>query len=554
MTMFLALATLLGCAKLAAELMQKIGQPSILGEISVGIFLGPTVLGHYRPQIYQALFPSTGNLPIVLDTVTTLGVVFFLLIAGLEIDLRSIFRQGKSALLVSFFGVIVPFAFGFGAAGLFPRFLGAAPGADRLIFALFVGTALSISALPVIAKILMDLNLLRTEMGTVVMSSAMFDDLVGWILFSMVLGMMNAGPEHSVEGVKRTILLVFIFAGLALTVVRWLIDKILPVIQAHTSWLGGVLGFIFTLTLAGAAFAEFAGIHAVFGAFIVGISVGESTHLRKRTSEHIHSIVTNVFAPFFFASIGLRTNFIARFDGKRTLTLIGVACLGKLLGAGWGASIGGMDRRTSWGVGLAMNARGAMEMILGLLALQAGLIRERMFVALVVMALVTSLISAPAMRFIIGRKRSLSLKDVVTSKLFIPSLSAQTRQGALRQLCDLAAPTVGNVSDRFLRLVWDREQFWPSGWEHGLAVPYARVRGLPHPLVVVGKSGDGLDFDARDGKPARLIILILTPDNQSQNDLLADAGELFSTKEAIDRAVGAGNWLEFIAALNAPVM
>src|SRR6202007_506989 len=177
MAMFIALATLLGCAKIAAELMQKIGQPPILGEISVGIFLGPTVLGHYRPHLYGTLFPATGNLPIVLDTVTTLGVVFFLLSAGLEIDLRSIFRQGRSAIAVSFCGVIIPFVFGFAAAGLFPRFLGAGEGADRLIFALFVGTALSISALPVIAKILMDLNLLRSEMGTVVMSSAMFDDL-----------------------------------------------------------------------------------------------------------------------------------------------------------------------------------------------------------------------------------------------------------------------------------------------------------------------------------------------------------------------------------------
>src|SRR5271163_1139776 len=214
MTMFIALAVLLGAAKLAGEIMQKLDQPSVLGEIMVGILLGPTVLGHFKPGLYAFIFPATGNLPIVLETVTTLGVVFFLLTAGLEIDLRSIYRQGRSALLVSFFGVVIPFAFGFGAAGLFPRFLGAAPGADRLIFALFVGTALSISALPVIAKILMDLNLLRTEMGTVVMSSAMFDDLVGWILFSMVLGMMNSG-SHSLDGVKRTVLLVAAFTVLA---------------------------------------------------------------------------------------------------------------------------------------------------------------------------------------------------------------------------------------------------------------------------------------------------------------------------------------------------
>jgi Kef-type K+ transport system membrane component KefB/mannitol/fructose-specific phosphotransferase system IIA component (Ntr-type) len=552
MHMFIALAVLLGAAKLAGELMQKLDQPSVLGEIMAGILLGPTLLGHFKPELYAFIFPATGNLPIALETVTTLGVVFFLLIAGLEIDLRSIFRQGKSALSVSFFGVIIPFAFGFAAAGLFPSFLGAAAGADRLIFALFVGTALSISALPVIAKILMDLNLLRSEMGTVVMSSAMFDDLVGWILFSMILGMMN-GSGASMDGVKRTIILVIAFVVLALTVVRWLIDKLLPHIQAHTSWPGGVLGFIFTLTLAAAAFAEYAGIHAVFGAFIIGIAVGESTHLRKRTSELIHGIVTNVFAPFFFASIGLRTNFVANFNLPITATVIGVACIGKLLGAGMGARLGGMDRRTSWGVGLAMNARGAMEMILGLLALQLGLIRETMFVALVIMALFTSLVSAPAIKFLIGRRRTITLKDTVNAKFFFPALKSQTKQQVLQEMCIAAADAVSNSPERFVRLVQERERVTTSGWENGLAVPHARVNGLLEPLVIVGRVAQGIDFDARDGKPARLIILILTGDNQSQHDLLLDAGELFSRKEAIEQALHAETFVELVAALNAPV-
>jgi Kef-type K+ transport system membrane component KefB/mannitol/fructose-specific phosphotransferase system IIA component (Ntr-type) len=553
MTMFLSLAVLLGAAKLMGELMQKLGQPSVLGEIMAGILLGPTVLGHFKPGIYAAVFPSQGHLPMVLEAITTLGVVFFLFTAGLEIDLRSIFRQGKSALLVSIFGVIVPFALGFGSAGLFPHFLGAGDGADHLIFALFVGTALSISALPVIAKILMDLNLLRTEMGTIVMSSAMFDDLVGWILFSMILGMMNAGSHSAGGGLKRTIILVFAFVGLTLTLGRWLIDKLIPWIQAHTTWPGGVLGFTFTLTLASAAFAEFAGIHAVFGAFIVGIAVGESTHFRARTSEHIHEIVTNVFAPFFFASIGLRTNFAVNFNLKLTIIVVVVACVGKLLGAGGGARLSGMDRRTSWGVGLAMNARGAMEMILGLLALQYGLIRETMFVALVVMALFTSLVSAPAIHFLIGRRRSLTLKDVVTSKLFLPDIPARTKHELLELMCTLAAESVSNAPERLLRLVWERERVAASGWENGLAVPNARVNGLLHPIVMVGRSKSGFDFNARDGKPAKLIVMILTGDHQSQLDLLSDAGELFSRKEAIDQALNAETFVELVAALNAPV-
>lgn len=552
LTMFLALGTLLGAAKIAGELMQKIDQPSVLGEILAGILLGPTVLGHFKPHIYEALFPATGSTPLVMEGVTTLGVVFFLLAAGLEIDLRSIFRQGKSALLVSLCGVVIPFAFGLGAAGLFPTFFGAQPQADRLVFALFVGTALSISALPVIAKVLIDLNLLRSEMGTIVMSSAMFDDLVGWILFSMILGMMNAG-EHTLGGVKRTILLVLVFAVLALTLGRWLIDKLLPRIQAHTSWPGGVLGFIFTLTLFAAAFAEYAGIHAVFGAFIAGIAIGESNHLRARTREQIHEIVTNVFAPFFFASIGLRTNFVTNFNLGITLTIIVVACVGKLVGAGGGARLSGMDRRTSWGIGLAMNARGAMEMILGLLALQYGLIRETMFVALVVMALLTSMLSGPSLNFLIRKRRTVRLKDVVSNRLYFPNIDRRTKRDVLQQMCSAAAESVSNSPERFFRLVWEREEVAPSGWQDELAVPHARIDGLTKPIVVLGKVSQGVDFEARDGKPARLVILILTEDNQTQNDLLRDAGELFTRQDATQRVLNAHNFVEVVAALNAPV-
>src|ERR1700761_6120783 len=155
MIMFLALAVILGSAKIMGEIMRKLNQPSVLGEILAGILLGPTVFGHFQPQLYDTIFPATGNLPIVIETITTLGVVLFLLTAGLEIDLRSIFRQGRSAILVSSLGVIIPFAFGCSAAWFFPEFFHASQRADLRIFALFVGTALSISALPVIAKILM---------------------------------------------------------------------------------------------------------------------------------------------------------------------------------------------------------------------------------------------------------------------------------------------------------------------------------------------------------------------------------------------------------------
>lgn len=551
MVVFLALAALLASAKFAGELVKKFNQPAVLGEILAGIVLGPTVLGYFRPGVYALLFPHSGPVALVLDGVAAISVVFFLLTAGIEIDLGSIFRQGKSALLVSSFGIVIPFVLGLLSAWAFPTWMGADQGADRTVFALFIGTALSISALPVVARVLMDLGLLRTDMGTVIMSSAMFDDLVGWILFGLVLGMMK--PADANHGIRHTILLVLGFALVMLTVGRWLIHRMLPFIQAHTTWPGGVLGFIFSLTLASAAFAEYAGIHAVFGAFITGAAVGESTHLRERTSEHIKEIVTNVFAPLFFASIGLHTNFVTNFHPGITAVILGVACLGKLLGAGWGARLGGMDMRTALGVGLAMNARGAMEMILGILALQAGLIHEPMFVALVVMALVTSLISGPSIRMVVKGRKSFSLREVVSSELFLTSLTSDTKNGVLKEMCDVAAPLVGNAPDRCFRLVSERERDNNSGWRFGVAVPYARIDGLLKPLVVIGKTEKGIDFGSRDGRPAKLIVLILTPDNQSQHALLADAGQLFSQKEMVERTLAANSFVELAAALNAPV-
>ncbi|HUY12032.1 MAG TPA: cation:proton antiporter [Terriglobia bacterium] len=550
-TMFLALAVLLGGAKIAGELVQKLNQPAVLGEIIAGILLGPSFLGWLDPKLYSTLFPTDGAFPLVLSTVSNIGVVLFLLTAGIEVDLSSIFRQGKSALAVSSFGVLVPFVVGSAAAEIFPKFMGIEQGADRTIFALFVGTALSISALPVVAKILMDLNLFRSEVGMLVLSSAMLNDLVGWILFSMVLGMMNEGSA-SLSKIRHTILLTVAFVAVVLTVGRWLIHKVLLLIQAHTSWPGGVLAFIFTLTLASAAFTEYAGIHAVFGAFIAGIAIGDSSHLRKRTREHIHEIVTNVFAPFFFVSIGLQANFVKNFSLGLVVTLFTVACAGKILGIGWGGRLGGLDRRTSWVVGLAMNARGAMEIILGLLAIQSGLIKDRMFVALVFVALLTSLIAGPSVNYLVERRRAIHLKDCLSSKLFRGDLQGASRSEVIKELCDFAAQSIDNSPDHFFPLIWDQEAIGGSGLANGVAVPHARIRGVDKPLVVVGIHRFGVDFDSRDGKPARLIVLIVTGDNQSQIELLGDVGRLFRREETVEQALAARTFIEFMAAVNAP--
>ncbi|HET7215210.1 MAG TPA: cation:proton antiporter [Terriglobia bacterium] len=550
-TMFLALAVLLGSAKLLGELCQKLGQPSVIGEILAGILLGPGILGGLTPNLYAVLFPAKGSFPLVLGVVSNIGVVFFLLTAGIEVDLSSVFRQGKHSVVVSALGIVVPFAVGAAAAVAAPDFMGMEKGANPAIFALFVGVALSISALPVIAKILMDLHLLHSDVGMLILSCAMGDDLTGWILFSLLLGMMET---HSLNpsALKHTILLTTLFVGGALTLGRWLVNKIIPFIQAHSTWPGGVLAFIFTFTLASAAFTEHAGIHAVFGAFVAGIVVGDSRHLRRKTREHIHEVVTHVFAPFFFVSIGLQVNFVQNFSLTLLTSLLMVACAGKLLGIGLGGRLAGLDQRTSWLVAFAMNARGAMEIILGLLAVQTGLIQDRMFVALVLVSLLTSLLAAPVVGHMIQSGRAVTLRESLSAKLFIPELHSRNSTEVIRQMCEVAAEAAAVPVDSLFLPVWHHERNSRTWLFNGTAVLHARAPGLEKPFVVAGLQKRGVHFDSRDDDPAPLVLLIVSGDTRSQIELIRDAARVFRRRETVEQALEATNFVEFAAAINAP--
>ena len=189
--LLLALGLLLATARILGETARRFNLPSVLGEILAGILWGPTIFGALAPAGRAFLFPDHGGGALAFDGLMTLAITLFLLVAGLEVDLSTIWRQGKVALNVGLAGIIVPFSVGFIAAWYFPGMMGWEPGADSLIFALFMATALSISALPVIAKTLMDLNIYRSDLGMLVIAAAVFNDLVGWIVFAVILGMLG---------------------------------------------------------------------------------------------------------------------------------------------------------------------------------------------------------------------------------------------------------------------------------------------------------------------------------------------------------------------------
>ncbi len=397
------LSVMLLVGRLLAEAARKFKQPAVIGEIIAGLLLGPTVLGMINPDWFHALYPSTGNSPIVLSGFAQVAVIMLLFIAGLEVDLHIVWQQGKQALATSLIGLIIPFFIGFIFPYNFPEFFGIAAGQQKLIFALFMGTAMAITALPVIVRILMDLNIFKTRMGMLVVASAMVDDTVGWIIFSVILGMIGKQGGTGTMSVINTVILTVGFVVFMLTIGRGLLNRVLPWVNKKLAWPGGVLSLSLALCFLGAAFTEYIGIHAIFGAFIVGVALGDSEHFSERAKEIVHQFINNIFAPLFFVSIGLRVNFITNFDPLLTLVILIIAFAGKIIGSGAGTRLGGFSWRESFAAGFGMNARGAMEIILGIVALESGLINEKVFVSLVIMALVTSMSSGPLMKWMLRK-------------------------------------------------------------------------------------------------------------------------------------------------------
>jgi len=550
--LLVSLGVLLAAARALGEVARRLGQPAVIGEIAAGILLGPTVLQAALPGLGEWLFPREGPLPQVMHGITTIAITLFLLVAGMEVDLSTIWRRRVAALSVGVGGMVVPFAVALVPALLAPRLMGWDEGSSVRVFALFLATALSISALPVVAKMLIDLQLFRTDLGMTIIAAAVFNDLAGWMVFAIVLALMGHAASSGLE-LWHTITLTLVFVAFMLVAGRWLIDRSLPWVQAHTSFPGGVLGFALVITIACAAFTEWIGVHAIFGAFICGVALGDSRHLRPRTREIIEQFVSFIFAPLFFASIGLRVDFAANFDLGLVLVVLALATVGKLAGCVISARFAGFRSREAWAIGFGMNARGAMEIILGLLALEAGLINERLFVALVIMALLTSITSGMLVQWSLGKPKPVRFWAFASSKSFVPNLEATNSTEAIRALAGAAADANPALdADAVAEAALARERLMGSGIGGGIAVPHARLSTIDTPTVAIGRVPGGVDFDAPDEQPARLVILLITPASQPEYQLrlLASVAQTAQSPETVERLVEAESWTEFLAALN----
>jgi Kef-type K+ transport system membrane component KefB len=395
--LFMALGLVLLSARLFGQLAVRLRQPAVLGELVAGILLGPTVLGALAPELQQHLFPGSGPPAKVFDGISRIAICLFLLAAGMEIDLFRIWHQKRVGILVSTAGFVVPFAAGFGVSLLAPGFFSAADSVPPLVSAAFVATALSISALPVIAKILLDLNLYKTDLGAVIIAGALCDDLAGWIMFGCIMGWVS-GSGLSAASAGASVLATVCFVLITLTLIRWLVDRLIGALAGYSHSSFTLLGLIPVLTLTFAWLAEVLGIHPNFAAFIFGAALGDCPDVPEGVRRAIDRVATRLLAPFFFAMVGLYINFLVNFDWQLVAAVLAIAILSKVAGCAVGARLGGVSWNGALAIGVGMNARGAVEIVLALLALKAGVITERLFVALVVMAMVTSVLSGALLR------------------------------------------------------------------------------------------------------------------------------------------------------------
>lgn len=382
----------------AAWALRRLTPSALVVELLCGVVLGPTIFGRFAPGLHLLVFPNVASATQAREAVTEFGLLLFVFMAGLEVETSSLRKRARTLAWTSGLSIAVPFGLGAGAVLLWPALWGAAAPENRTLLALFVATTFSISALPVISRILMDHGLIRTELGVLIMSSATVDDILGWGLFALILTNFGHDGGRSLGASLVSVLAVF---ALALNLSNRRIQRAVRWLNLPRETL--LLKLTFLVVLATAVFSQAIGTHATLGAFLAGAALSRIPEARRFAHESFDRITAGVFAPLYFVSIGLHADFAANFDVVLVGLVLTLACAGKITGSYFGSRLGGANPRDSLIVAFGLNARGAMGIILATIAHDGGLIEQRLFVALIVMALATSVLASFGIRRLTGQ-------------------------------------------------------------------------------------------------------------------------------------------------------
>ena len=389
---------ILAVSRLVGMALRKLRQPQVVGEMLAGLLLGPSLLGWIAPAAYGALFPL-GTVRF-LGALSQVGVVLFLFLVGLELDPKLLRERGHVAVLTSHASITAPMFLGTALALLlYPRL-----GSDAVPFdpfALFMGAALSVTAFPVLARILMERKLQNTRLGALTIACAAIDDATAWCVLAFVVALTRAGTG----GVAAWITIggAVVYAALMLTIVRRLLARLAARASARSSMDNDLVAAVVVVTLASAWVTERLGLHALFGAFLAGVAMPKDPAFVEGLVKRFETLMLVLLLPLFFAVTGIRTHVgLAFASGTWALALavIGVAVLGKIGGSAVAARVTGLPWREAWSLGALMNTRGLMGLIILNIGLELGVITPAIFAIMVLMAVITTVMTTPLLEWL----------------------------------------------------------------------------------------------------------------------------------------------------------
>ncbi len=537
----------LAAARILGELFRWFKQPPLAGEILAGILLGQTVLGHLAPELFASLFPPDELQDAMFGVTAEIGILFLLLVVGLEVNVASAWKMRNQTFVVAVTGVVVPLALGTAAAWLFYDQWVELP-TPRFAFALLVGAGVAITAITVVARLLFDLKIIKSDLGLFLVSAMALNELLGWGVLAVVLGLVGAGAADegvNAMGLAGTMLGVLAFSAFSLTLGRglatrallWMEEKELPNPAAPLSLVVclGLLGGIVTAAL---------GVHPVFGFLLAGMMAGDPRALSEHTRSIIEQMVGAIFVPLFFAGICLRVDFVGDFEPWTVAVVTALSIGGKFFGAWMGTHMVRMPALDRIPIAIAHIPGGPMGVLLASVAMEAGVIGPRMFVALVIAAIVSALLVGPAFTWTLQRREEHDLAPYLGRDRLVWDLDAATREEAIATLATAAAAVTGVPGVEVVReAVADRERTAGTGVGRGVAIPHAHLEGLREPLVFLGLSREGIEWDEIDAKPAHLIFLLLTSPEESstQLEILARIARAFSDPRTTRKVIEADN-------------
>jgi Kef-type K+ transport system membrane component KefB/nucleotide-binding universal stress UspA family protein len=398
------LALLMLVGRLLGELMIRMKQPGVMGQLIAGLALGPSLLGALFPDFQHALFPAAKEQKAMLDAISQFGVLMLLLLTGMETDLRLVRRTGGTSAIASLAGIIVPFVCGVALGEALPEAMLPDPG-KRLITSLFLGTALSIASVKIVATVIREMNFMRRTVGQVILASAIIDDTIGWMITAVIFSLALQGHVDMLS-LAQSVLGTLAFMGLSLTIGRRVVFIIIRWVNDVFASDFAVITAILLIMCAMALITDLIGVHTVLGAFVAGILIGESPILTRHIDEQLRGLIMAFFMPVFFGTAGLSADLTILKDPSLlflTLGLIAIASIGKFGGAFVGGKLAGLTFRESFALGTGMNARGSTEVIVATIGLSMGALNQNLFTMIVTMAVITTMAMPPTLRWALSR-------------------------------------------------------------------------------------------------------------------------------------------------------